>query len=528
MDPEPTPDATPTEAPVRPTAGRVETLALALAVASGLAVWGIGIVNCGYDYDEVQRAHSVWLSAQGQRPYRDFFECHPPYFALLTPVVRTFRDPCDALRALRVVAATGNLLFLAGLAALAASALAVGWRWAVLGVAAVAFHPAVVGFLLEFRIDGWGYAIAVWSFWRFIHSPRGLSRGFEFGTLTGIATLLFCPKLALLPSLVVAFDLLATCRSPRVALRTAAGYGVGVMAAAAFFALYLAWHRIDFSSTSQLLGRYHAVSNANSSARYGLLWSLRENRWLLALVAAGAAVRAAQHVYRRTWPTPYEAALAIWLVAQAFLVAYPYKQYYAPWFLFASGFAAAFGGGLAALPRRAGTAGFLVACALILVGDCQTGRAWVANPEARSQEQLIRWMNRVARPEDRVVGCLPVHPIARHDTFFLWFNTADVGGFNSERILARLPSYRRYVAPETYLEELIAHPPALVAISGDWRIVEYTKAQSNAIKAFLGPYGYRKVAIGHATFAVRPDRLEQARRAGLLKPNVLRHPIAND
>src|SRR5262245_29927139 len=39
--------------------------------------WVVGAIHCGYEYDEVARAHWVWLTQQGLRPYHDFFENHP-------------------------------------------------------------------------------------------------------------------------------------------------------------------------------------------------------------------------------------------------------------------------------------------------------------------------------------------------------------------------------------------------------------------------------------------------------------------
>src|SRR3954471_9965290 len=86
---------------------------LAVSIAAGVFAWGIGIVHRGYDYDEVQRAHSVWLASLGLRPYVATFEVHPPYFALLTPILGSRPDPCDGLLALRIFATTGNLAFLA-------------------------------------------------------------------------------------------------------------------------------------------------------------------------------------------------------------------------------------------------------------------------------------------------------------------------------------------------------------------------------------------------------------------------------
>src|SRR6478672_2868223 len=72
---------------------------LVLLIAGLVYAWGTGIVHRQYDYDEVQRAHSIWLASRGLRPYHELFEVHPPYFVLLTPIFRWWPDPCAALRA---------------------------------------------------------------------------------------------------------------------------------------------------------------------------------------------------------------------------------------------------------------------------------------------------------------------------------------------------------------------------------------------------------------------------------------------
>jgi len=65
-------------------------------------------------------------------------------------------EPATLLVTLRWVAAVGNLLFLAGLAMPAMMGSSSGRFPAILGTALVAFHPAVLEFLAELRIDGWG------------------------------------------------------------------------------------------------------------------------------------------------------------------------------------------------------------------------------------------------------------------------------------------------------------------------------------------------------------------------------------
>src|SRR5207247_1499587 len=119
----------------------------------------------------------------------------------------------------------------------------------------------------------------------------------------------------------------------------------------------------------------------------------------------------------------YPAALGLWLLIQALLVAYPYKQYYAPWFLFAFPFVILLGRSLDALWRPLGALAFVAACGTMLVGALGTAQLWLRYSPARGQCATIRALNILAGPDDRVVAPPPVHPIMRHDVFFLWFNT---------------------------------------------------------------------------------------------------------
>jgi hypothetical protein len=479
----------------------------------------VGICTLGYDYDEVMRAHSTWLAAQGLCPYRDFLDCHPPYFAILSPVVLSRADdPVAVLWSLRLLSAIGNLLFLGGLVALGAALVPSGRRFALLGITVVAFHPAVLEFLVEFRIDGWGYALVVWSIYRFRQLPRGAYRSFELGVLTGIASLLLCPKLALLPPLIIVFEQLVAWESIRTAVRDCVAYLAGVGVAVGLFALYLIWLGIDFDRTFQILVRYNAVSNANLDVRPSLLENIVHIRALFWAVLAGVVCCAVDHVRHGSRPQAYEVALAVWLVAQPLLVAYPYKQYYAPWFLLASGFLVFLFRDVSHLLGRTRVVVFLTACALTTLADFQAARRWSEVDDAQTHQRLLRWMNRVTRPEDRVVASPPLHPIDRHDAFFLWFNTLDRRGFDGERILARLPLYRDHVNPGRFREELDDHPPALVVLAGDWRrFVPYTRGQREALADFFRRQGYLTVHVGSAWFALRPDRFEQAHRAGLLE-----------
>jgi len=381
----------------------VEWPLLILATAAGLGVWGHGIVVRNYDHDEFQRAHSVWLASQGLRPYSELFEVHPPYFILLTPIVRAWPEPCTALLALRLFNMVGNLAFLGGLVALGWTADGRGNRWAWLGVAWVAFDPRVLDFLVEFRIDGWGYALAAWSLVGFQRGTSTSRRFAWFGVGSGIATLLFCPKLALLPPLVVLFELTRLRPAGRAALRLGAAYLAGVAIAGLFFALFLGVNRIALDRTYLLLFRYHTLSNAHSAFHLGLLRQVAEAKVLVVPIILGMLVWTLDAVKRRALVAAYTPAVGVWLMIQALLVAYPYKQYYAAWFLFASVFVIALGRALE------GFWGWLahllfIAAPVTTIQSAGVAEYVIGHSPNQFQCAAIRIMNVLARPDDRVVA----------------------------------------------------------------------------------------------------------------------------
>jgi hypothetical protein len=486
---------------------RIYSIALALALIAGGIAWGIMILHQGYDYDEVQRAHSIWLTSQGLRPYNDFFECHPPYFALLAPLARNQTDPGALLVTLRWVAAVGNLLFLAGLATVAAMSTSSGRLMAILGTALVAFHPAVLSFLAEFRIDGWGYALATWSIVWFLGSHRPWRYAW-FGAGTGIATLLFCPKLTLLSPLILVFELVRTRGSLKDAVRALMMYAVGIGVAVLLFWSWLAANRINVSLAFVYLVRYHSLGNFRAGFGPGLLREIARLPILSLPILVAFVTWAIYSIRARSLPAVYPAALALWLVAQAALVSYPYKQYYAPWFLFASVFLVFLAPALKTLPKHAAAAVFLGLCVLSISGSAVTAHAWMNSRESQTQETILRILNTVTNPGDRVVATPPLHPILRRDTFYVWFKTFDPAGYGTEQIMEEIPLVRDLVSEQRYRLELMANPPALVVLGPD----RYTRGQQSALAAFLQEHGYIKSAIGNVPVAVRPDRIDLFRQ----------------
>jgi hypothetical protein len=492
-----------------------ERVILILVIAAGALAWATGVAARQYDYDEVQRAHSIWLASQGLRPYTGFFEVHPPYFVLLTPVFWWSSDPCSVLLALRLVSAAGNIAFLCALVALCRGPAGVRDRWVWLGVALVALHPRILDFLVEFRVDGWGYALVTWSLFAFLRKPGVRWRYTAFGAGSGIATLLLCPKVALLPPLVVAMTLVRERPAPGAAVRAGAAYLAGLVLAGLGFALYLAANRIALDRTYLLLFRYHALSNAHSAFRNGLLRQVAATPLLLWPVVLGLLAWAWKAAKTRSLDDAYLPALALWLLAQALLVAYPYKQYYAPWFLYASAFVIVLGRTLDEVWRPLGTVAFVACAVTTLVAVLAIAALWDRYRPAAAECATIRALNALARPEDGVVAPAPHHPVVRRDVFFVWFNTSDPRGYDSERILAGLGPYREVVSPDASRAALEATPPAFVVLDEGPVAAPYPAVQWRALREFLIRRGYRVVRLGALRLALRPDRYHGLRSSGL-------------
>ncbi len=505
--------------PTRSVGDVVEVICLVVMTLAGLVAWTVGAFSKGYDYDEVLRAHSIWLTAQGLRPYSDFFEVHPPYFVLFSPVMRAISDPVDGIRALRLLTATGNLLFLAGMIVLGRKSLADGTdrRWAWLAVAFVAFNPYILDDLVEFRVDGWGYAAIVWATARLCGGIRAYRRLVEFGAASAIAAAVLAPKTVFVPPLIALFAMAIDFKSWRGFVRSGMAYLAGVGIAVCVFLASLLAHGVALDRTILLLGRYHAVSNAHAGFGFGLLKTILMLRPLFFLSMAAFGAWGFVCVHRRKLTGPFEPAVAAWLLMQAVLVTYPYKQYYASWFLFASAFAPSLGPIFSACLGRARSIVFVAACIVSVAGSAQIARFWATAGTARTENKLIAWMNTISTPDDRVVGSPPYHPIRRLDTFFLSFNTTDPGGFDSERIFGELPALRPFVSADHYRSELDSHPPALIVLKSPFFEVKYPATQKRALDDYVLRRGYRTVRVAGVWFALRPDRFEFAKSHGMLE-----------
>jgi hypothetical protein len=413
-------------------------------------------------------------------------------------------DPGAVMLTLRLIAAAGNLLFIAGLLTAATSIAGVGRYQAWLAIALVVFHPSVLQFLIEFRVDGWGYAIAVWSIVRLARSRRAW-RYLEFGLTTGIATLLFCPKLTVLSPLVIIFEVVKL-RNMRDILRVIGTYGAGVVAACVAFWMYLMANGVSLERTYAFLARYHVLANAHSGFGFGLFRSAVAVPILGIPLLVSALVWLIARVRTRSFPDIFTGAVAVWLVISLISVSYPYKQYAAAWFLFASALLPYLADAVNRLPRALVAGMFGSLCILSMFTSVAQARSWAAAPAAQQQAAIMKIMAEASDPTDRVVATPPCHPINRRDVSFVWFNTVDPAGYGTEGILASSEQLRGFVSDVRYREELNASPPAFIVVQF-WDL--YPPRQRSVLEGFVEERGYMPATVGSVQFAVRPDRYDR-------------------
>jgi hypothetical protein len=138
--------------------GRGSTVIVA-AVVGLVAILRLGaLLNLAVDPDESQHLHAAWLVAQGQVPYRDFWEHHPPLFYWLAAPLAGGVPEGPALylvaRAVMGLAAAAGLWLTFGLA----RRLAPGAAWP--AVLALALLPQFLETTTEVRPDV--LALPVW------------------------------------------------------------------------------------------------------------------------------------------------------------------------------------------------------------------------------------------------------------------------------------------------------------------------------------------------------------------------------
>lgn len=491
---------------VRPRAVRILIGAgLAMQLIAGGWAWSVALLERGYNYDELLRTHSLWMTSQGMVPYDDFFECHPPYFQLLSWLIAIRGESPETLTLLRVFASIGSLLFLASLWTTIRGFSPDHGPIIAIGLLAIAFDPYVLAFLLEFRVDAWAYAALGWSVWGLERKKMGVG---TFGATTTFASLLLCPKLLLLaPLIILGRAFAAPARSAEWASLTAR-YGAGVILSVLAF-LGLIWSLgINLHHWFELAFAYHRDFNSQTEFGFGLATELPRHMVPLTLVVGGTVVRLGVLLGRRERPSALEIGVALFLMIQPIVVGYPWMQYVAPWYLWGSVFA---GLGLATVERRFPWIAAALALALVghstYLGQSQA-RSYGRMRLASGQRLMFDMLLRVTKPGDYVY-CFPhCHPLFRRDVSYGWFDTHDRTGYATERLMKNRGDLAIRFTPSAYAAELARHPPSLVALGPEGEVKYFLPGQNNVVKQYVNQAPFELARVGDFLVLVRPDRLK--------------------
>ena len=168
-----------------------------------------------FDADEFQHAHSAYLIAQGQLPYRDYFEHHPPLLhVLMAPVIAALEPGRDGASAFETLFTLRVLLWTFGFVGLLAHHLVARRLLGALGgaVASLLLVSTVIVFEKSMEIRPDTPAMALLACALFLLRPES-SPGRVFGafSLLGVG-LLFTQKLAF-PALGILAALFLAARS---------------------------------------------------------------------------------------------------------------------------------------------------------------------------------------------------------------------------------------------------------------------------------------------------------------------------
>jgi hypothetical protein len=191
-----------------------------------------------YDPDEFEHLHAAWCVAQGQVPYRDFFEHHGPLtYYLLAPFAVWIGDTPALLTVHRGLSAFWILVCVAGLYAWFGKGASdrIGW-----GFLWLSTYPWFLEKAIEGRPDVPAMALMTWAAWftRRGSRSRGLRWPLAAGLTMGVASL-FTQKVIFLASGMALGGCLAVAsrgRTPGPSIVVGAiGFAIPWAAAAVFF-----------------------------------------------------------------------------------------------------------------------------------------------------------------------------------------------------------------------------------------------------------------------------------------------------
>jgi hypothetical protein len=444
-------------------------LTVGLIIVCALAV---GVARRYFDVDEIQHSHVMWLISQGDRPFHDFIETHPPFVSYLgAQLARRIAEPAKLVFLLRSLAALSGLAFVGlVLASIRASQPSIRLDWLLAAGLLVLSHKNNLDFFVEIRPDSITYCILFLGILLFLldKPESAYLRYATFAFLVSTA-ILWTPKLALLVALFALVDLARVGRAGDNLVAVLAGHATGIGVALVGTVLALRAAGIDPSLAYKLTIGFHARFLSSAAFSSGLARSVWRQPVQLLLIAAGIAAWLYLVKKRRLRPTPLEIATLCTLVAMLVLIKLPYKQYFVPWFVLTTVFVPHLGDALRPFHNRAAQIALFGLLLLSAVNGYRALLDFASADQTRIFRARWRIMAQAAEPEGRVVAFPWQHPIFRRDVFYGWFSTFDPKGRDLEVIFQEWnpDGYGARFTREWYLEELENTPPAIAVRNDD-------------------------------------------------------------
>ncbi|MFA6955380.1 MAG: hypothetical protein WC538_05860 [Thermoanaerobaculia bacterium] len=502
----------------RSAAGRADTITWSLAAAAIallLLAWTFGVERRGFDYDELEHAHTVWMMSEGLRPFADFLQGHPPFpWYAFEPLTRGATDTLRLMLELRVASgATHVAMILLCIANMRIGRAAIPLPWTAAGVLVMLAGRPNIDYLIDFRPDSLAtIPLLAGTLLLGLRLPRNATARYVLASLLGVTSILCSPKLFVFWGIFAVVELAALFRSDRPAvLRAVASHVGGAAFAAAMGAAVLLVQGIDPIVAYSLTIRFHALLGTNAAFGHGLAMALPQQAVLLLLIAGGAFCWAALCRKVQLRPSAFEITVIVFLPLQAAIVPFPYKQYFVPWFLLGATFVHFIPAALARVSLRVAR----LAAAAILLLALSAGMFAAAGMAEEDGLRLAGdyWalLESSVPATGRVVASVPLHPITRLDACYGWMRSGDPSG-RYETVEAmrdlNLPGYsERFTAP-WFDRELEAARPVLIATGpvGDYRLASaYAAAVADYARRHAAEYSAIKVRNG--TLLVRkPER----------------------
>ena len=478
---------------------------VAAAAILVLAAWLLGIFRREHNYDELEHAHVVWMMGEGLRPFHDFFECHPPFvWYLLAPLARGAESAAGLLLELRLATALANGLVLVLVAAnlrLGRADVPLAWTWA--GVLLVVASRPNLDYLIDFRPDACPTALLLAAILLLrMQRPRPVIGRYALFALLGTTSVLASPKLLVLLGLFAGLDLLSLRREARgTIVQAVVSLLAGGIGAVALGAGFLSMAGVSPKLAWSLTIPYHALLAKNAGFDHGLAESLTAQKFLLSVVVGGMICWLYLALSRQIKASTFEVSVAAFLLLQTALVPFPYRQYFAPWFLLGATFIPCWPLLLARFVPK--VTRMIVAVTLLLA----TSAAGLSTLDlsyaegARNAEEY--WSIVTARlPRDaRVVAAVPLHPVIARDACYGWVRSGDpLGRYETEEIMRDLdlPGISERFESAWYERELEAAAPELIAtgVSGDDRLAS---RYARAVAAYTRRHAAEYDVVQHET-----------------------------